>query len=154
MIDSQFSTFYQKHTWYTITINPSDDYQYFGKPDRMTKFKNFMYEQFLSWPQFGIHYYFNYELSEPTTNALKSQGIPRLHLHGIIKFNSNKSIKHFLLNELYKISKYSIYEIDTIKDPQLWCNYCQKQQTVINETPLSNFTDSLEVLLQLAPHGA
>lgn len=135
--ENTLDTFYKPHVWYEITINPDDKHQCFGKPDRIESFRNFMYEQFISWPQIGVHYYFTIELSEPRHNK-EYGGIPRLHLHGVFKCNSRKSVKHFLLHEVYKLTRYSIYEIDTMTDSDVWRKYIHKQQDIINISPLTN----------------
>lgn len=128
--------FYKKGT-YAITINPTDKYQYYGKHDRLEKFKTFINEQLVHYPQYGIHYKLWIELSEPKNKTVNG---PRLHLHGIITFHSKKSVKHFLLNEIYKITRYAVYDIDTIENMETWITYCTKQQHIIDEPPITNTT--------------
>ncbi len=129
--------FYNKGI-YSVTICPDDAHQYINKQDRLKSFTNFCFEQFISYPQFGIQYSFYTELSEVKTNKDFKSKYPRLHLHGIIKLCSKKAVKHFLLNILYQWSRWSIYDIDTIKDIFVWYEYCIKQQHIIQTDALTN----------------
>lgn len=128
------------NTPYSITLNPNDSHQYAGKQDRMEKFRNNYYGITVKWAQLGINYVLYTELSEPK-NSNGTIG-PRLHLHGIIKFKTNEAIKRFLLFEYYELTRCGIVDIDTIDDMDYWQKYIQKQQHIINETPLTNLTKS------------
>jgi len=127
--------FFMKHKDYSITINPSDKYQYYGKITRLQLFKSFMHEQILHWKSRGITYTLWIEVSEPLNKTVNG---PRLHLHGIIRFHSGKAVLNFLIGEIYKITRYAVYDIDTIDDMEKWIGYCMKQQHIIKITPLSN----------------
>lgn len=124
----------EKDIYYSMTLNPNDKYQFAGKPDRMQLFRNTYYGIMVGWTE--TNYLFYTELSEPK-NVNGTIG-PRLHLHGFIKFTSNKAIKNFLLHEVYKLSKLGIVDIDTISDEEYWKKYCKKQQHIIMEKPLTN----------------
>ncbi len=129
--------FYVPNVMYSITINPSDKYQFLGKPERLIKFMNFMNENVISWNQIGINYELYFELSEPrNTTGVGS----RLHMHGTIEFRTNKAVRSFLLNEMYKITRYAVFDIDTIDDPLYWKAYCTKQQSIIHCEPLRGAT--------------
>lgn len=119
--------FYQKNKWYSITINPNDKYQFHGTDDRIKRFRDFMYEQFLQLDAYKINYRFNMELSEPRSMPPGHSG-PRLHVHGKIQFTSNYSINRFLTLFLYKVSRFASIDIDTIEHPEIWDDYCKKQQ--------------------------
>ena len=131
--------FYNKAQWYSVTINPSDKYQYHGKEDRIKKFRNFMYETFLQLDSYKIQYKFNIELSEPKEIKPGTTG-SRLHLHGRIMFTCNYSIMQFLLHVQYAWSRIAYVDIDTIEDIEIWDTYCTKQQHIFKgiKTELSN----------------
>lgn len=139
--DTRKTNFYEKG-WYSITINPSDKYQYFGKSDRMQQFRNHVHTGLLFLKAMHIDYHLYTELSEPKDNTKWSKNGPRLHCHGIIRFRSTLSIKNFLLMGIYNLTRWCIYDIDTIKDINIWEQYCLKQQHIIKEKPFCN-DDSL-----------
>lgn len=142
MDPSRLQLFYDKGE-YAITITTHDKYQFIGdgqryiKKDRMEMFKSFIHDKILSWPQFGIQYLLYIELSEPRDLQAFALG-PRLHLHGIIKFCSKKSVRKFLMTELYMLAQIGRIEIDTIDDRDYWLKYCTKQQHIIMEDPLTS----------------
>lgn len=142
--------FYKKNTWYAITINPQDQHQYFGKEQRFNAFKNFWNTQFLTFPSMKIDYHFNIELSEPQ-KLMHNSGGPRLHMHGIIRFNTNHSIFKFLLNVLGELNKYGIIDIDTISDMKYWLAYITKQEHIFkcSKPILTNNDTIITTLLAL-----
>lgn len=122
---------------YTLTINPDDKHQYYNAPDRLQSFRNFMYEQLQSLSTYGIQYTMYIELSEPQDNV-KSEHGPRLHLHGIMKFCSKKAVRHFLMKEFYKMTRYAKIRIDPVDNAVEWLKYCTKQQHIMDTPPLSS----------------
>lgn len=150
------STFYNKDQFYTFTLAPHDKYQFFGKDKRFSMFINHYNEFFLKYPTYKIDICLNIELSEKKDIQYGSSG-SRLHLHGIIKFNSNKAIKKFLLHLTHELSLQGRTEIDTIKDKFYWYDYCQKQQEIIDHDTIGNidWNDYLLIVLpdELAEEG-
>lgn len=129
--------FYEKGL-YSVTVNPDDKHQYFGKPNRLELFRNFINEAFLAWPEYGITYYFTIELSEPKDNTKYGEHGPRLHLHGIVKLCSKNAVKKLLMDELYKLTKFSKYQFDTITHPTVWVTYMNKQQHILQTNPITS----------------
>ncbi len=130
--------FYKINTWYSITINPCDKYQFFGNIDRLQKFRNYFYELFVSnWCQYEMFI----ELSEPRgTLIYKYQG-PRLHLHGKIKFSGKAMMIAFLLDGVRRLCHVGSIDIDSIDDTDVWLTYCTKQKHLHSRiTRLSNYT--------------
>lgn len=142
-MDEKKQPFYTPNTWYSITLCPSDSFQYFGKPDRYRKFYNTLYEALLS-----VHFKYKMyiEISEPR-GVIKGNG-PRLHTHGILYLPTRKSVKNFLLEDIYKLTRIGIIEIDTIDDMMIWQQYCRKHFDILRFKPLSNhdnlFTEASE----------
>lgn len=126
---------------YALTINPDDKHQFVGKPDRLSKFRNMMYESLLCYSQYGIQYTMWIEISEPDSNVSCSLG-PRLHLHGILKFCSKKAVRHFLLTEFYKLTRYSVIKLKPIDNIDQWLKYCTKQQHIM-DTPMLSSSDGI-----------
>ncbi len=132
--------FYVKHKWYSLTLNPCDKYQYLGCVNRFKKFIDMINELFIHYPSIGIHYVFWIELSEPRELSHLSAG-SRLHIHGKIKMFSQKAVRTFLLQELYKLSRYGQLKIDTISNEILWEDYCKKQQKIIDTSAITNMDE-------------
>lgn len=139
------SVYYKVDHYYSVTINPNDQYQYFGSPDRFKKFRNTMYELLLGASPQGLNYHFIIELSEPREIKPGSEG-PRYHLHGWIQFKHNEGIFNFLDHILYQWSRLSYVEIDTVSDLESWEKYKRKQSHIFNKNRniiLSNLDEDL-----------
>lgn len=52
----------------------------------------------------------------------------RLHFHGTIEIND---VFNFFYHDLVLFQNGSVYEIDTIKDPDVWTTYCTKQKGIM-----------------------
>ncbi len=113
---------------YSVTLNPPDNHQYFGKKDRFHLFYNFVNEQML---MLGGRYVFFIELSEPNGfhTALSFKG-PRLHLHGIVWFEDGASLRTFLNTGMYSLTRWTALDFDIIDDMSVWKKYIQKQKIV------------------------
>ncbi len=120
---------------YSITINLNDAHQYFSKPYRLQKAKSFLNEQIIYYPTKGLHYCLYCELSEPLNNTLSING-PRIHFHGILFMDSPKAVRYFLLQGWYRLSRYSKFDLDSIGNPEVWHQYCIKQQHIMHTLPL------------------
>lgn len=144
---------YQKGVPYSITINPHDNYQFLkeqsGK-DRLMKFINYMNEVLMPLTKMRIEYYFCIELSEPFKIRHRSSG-SRLHLHGIIRFNSSYSVFQFLSHFSSKLAEVGDTDIDTIGDLDEWDLYIHKQNHIFKskDPRLSNILEYSEWLKEL-----
>ncbi len=121
--------YFKPHIAYAVTISPPDNHQFFGRKDRLKRFINFVNENLLNLPG---EWEFITELSEPRGMQLyaKAKG-PRLHLHGVIIFTNKKEVRHFLLHEYYKITRWASIDIDTVEDLNTWTSYMMKQRTIM-----------------------
>lgn len=134
--------FFKKDSYYSVTINPEDKFQYMGTPDRFKRFRSLMYELFLSLSAQHIRYKFNIELSEPKNN--KHGSGPRYHVHGWILFRSTHSIFQFLDNTYYRWTRLGHVDIDSINDLSKWEKYMSKQAHIFRISPiLSSAHDKL-----------
>jgi len=125
---------------YAITVNPEDGYQFNDKPDRLSKFVNYMNELFLSsLNMYGIAYEIYTELSEPKEVKYKAGG-SRLHCHGVIQFNSTDQVRNFLLHSQYKISQVGQTLYKEVTDGKGWNDYCLKQQKIMRVSPYKSST--------------
>lgn len=138
MDEQKSSIFYKPNMAYAITINPCDDKQFFNDKERYKKFREFMSEQLIMFTSHNIHYTFAIELSEPRNNSKGAKLGSRLHLHGIINFRTNKSVRFFLLQGMTNLCKFSKWDIDTIKDYNIWKDYCNKQLRITKFKLLTN----------------
>ncbi len=127
--------YYKLDTYYSITINPIDKYQFYTNPTRFERFRNFVYENMISTK---MEYELYIEISEP--HGMKTQGYtgPRLHLHGYLLFRNGTELRQFLLSGYYKLLRFASVDIDTIADRQVWKTYCTKQHLFHNRR-ISNF---------------
>lgn len=140
-IKKSCDNFLNKGHDYAITIAPTDQWQYFGQLKRIKLFSDKFYEQFFMFQSDDIDYYFNIELSEP---RCKSVNGPRLHLHGVIQFKTNKGIRDFLISQYYSLTRYGMVDIDSIDDIKFWNKYIHKQILIIQQKPLTNHTIDLK----------
>lgn len=107
----------QLKQWYTLTISPDDEHQYFNcEPDRIIKFTN--------WLQ---HYFIHLFVAEVKVNIEISRN-GRLHAHGTIRWNHSDQLLQFYLFNNHNMQSKAILEIDTIDDPETWDEYCNKQK--------------------------
>jgi len=136
------TNFLEKDTYYSITLNASDKYQYVGKSskDRMALFRANYYAILIGMED--TNYLLYTEISEPR-NVNSTIG-PRLHLHGFIKFKTNSAIKEFLLSTHYKLNRLGIVDMDTCEDQDYWRSYCKKQQHIVMEKPFTNMAPPAE----------
>jgi len=120
---------------YAITINPVDGHQYFvGRPKdgitsngRLEKFKSYWTSHSpLSKIALYAKFWMNTELSEPVRGDSATQR-PRLHLHGVIRFDDIEGIKQFLLYEAVDLSAICRYDIKPLEDWMTWRRYMYKQ---------------------------
>jgi len=133
MVDLQ--NYYKCNTMYSVTLNPVDKYQYFGKVNRLRLFRSYCYEQLLAT---NYRYEYFIELSEP--RGMKTQGYngPRLHMHGTISFSTPKELGGFLMTGLYDLLRWTSVDIDTILNKVIWDKYISKQH-LIRKNRLSNY---------------
>lgn len=140
---SDSKVFYRPDIWYSLTICPNDKRQYCRDGDRLHKCHSYMYEKTIAWPQHGIIYWLQPELSEPRKSGFDKNGQPtnmggRYHWHGMIKFTTNKAVLYWLLYGLSYLMIDCILDIDTIADMETWKSYCEKQKMITKFKPLKN----------------
>ncbi len=142
--EENHNVFYDKGL-YALTINPRNDYQYFGNPRRKFLMKQKINDVLGEFKEAGIHYRMYWELSEPKDNVVSISG-PRLHLHGFIRFTTEASVKQFLMYHLYFITRIGMYKVEPLTCSRGWLKYCNKQSHIMKIDPLSN-VDSLKDIL-------
>jgi len=121
--------FYKVNTFYSITINPENHYQFFSKIDRKHLVKKFFYDVLRKHLQtlHNIKYKLYVEVSEPRDILKYGYDGPRVHFHGTVFFSNRADIEYFLLFQIRALCKHASCEIDTIKDLGIWLQYCKKQ---------------------------
>ena len=135
MVDTT-SSYFKVHDCYAFTLNPVDKYQFFGHKDRFRRFRNFVYEQFLS---FSARYELFIELSEPRGMHTAGYMGPRLHMHGTVCFETKKQLGDFLMNDYYSLLRWTSVDIDTVDCYETWLSYCTKQH-LIKDLRIASFT--------------
>lgn len=108
-------------TEYAITINPSDEHQYFRSSDRLKDFTNF-------WQTYIQN------LQCDLVLHLEVSKLGRLHWHGLIKFPKQQNINNFYLNDIHNLTLRSMQLIKPITDSGKWQEYCQKSKHMFDVT--------------------
>lgn len=110
---------------YELTIAPDDKHQFIGKKD--TRLKNtvdFFTELLFEMP---FNYHLFCEVSHPQFGDINSHRYARIHWHGIVCFNDEKSISQFLLNDYHKLTSVSRIQFNEYRESE-WDKYCRKQK--------------------------
>lgn len=139
---------YIGHNWFTLNICPDDKHQYFGSRTRHTQFKKYIHELSLeTFRDSKIDYQLHYELSTPIGNFTPDYKGPRYHVHGIIRIRNKKGLFNWLNYVLPSLLKGNKIEVDTINEPQVWYEYCTKDQEWQPLEPTSNYVNLWKELL-------
>lgn len=142
--------FYNLHTWYSITLCPNDQYQFYFKADRLIKVRA-NYLKVLTLGDYIPDCYMILEISEPR-GKIQGSG-PRLHYHGVIRFNNNDSLLQFMLYKIPRLLKLGIIDIDTIQDKKVWVKYMNKQHIIPQVfRELTNYADTSYFMNEYIPH--
>jgi len=104
---------------YTFTVNPNDEFQYWGDLDRIKKATKHM--------TFIMNRYINLDISV----HLDINRTGRIHWHGTISFKTNAQILDFYVDIIHELLTKHQIEIDTIEDPIKWSDYCHKLDPLI-----------------------
>lgn len=107
-----------------------------GDHDRMGKWKAYVTKtlnQILKTT--NIYYYLEIEISEKPCMGNRPPGsqVPRLHGHGLLYIGDNDNLRDFFLYVCPFLDQVSIYEVDTISDPDYWIEYCTKHNWLIDD---------------------
>ncbi len=116
---------YNNKVVYTLNICPDDRHQHLGEIAR-TFICLVEHRKKLS----KLRRYAEYRLVPEYSFPMKSSkgSFPRLHYHGTIKFND---IMAFLEIGYYELTRWCIFEVDTISDPTYWDQYCRKDHKLM-----------------------
>lgn len=112
-------------TDYAFTLNPCDKLQY-DESNSLRRFSDFKSQMRVSLQNLLSPYMrwkFYIEISKAG----------RLHLHGTVSFNDLESILMFFMSAVTKLQAQFTYELDTIKDPKIWHDYCTKQEQLFGD---------------------
>lgn len=128
----KLAPYYVPNTWYAITICPDDIHQKTDKSceNRYNRFRKYMVKEISQFELNNTDISLVIEISEPHGSQKKGYLGPRLHAHGIIKFNNRAGIQYFLLKGYHMLLHYNIVDIDTIDDMSFWMKYCNKQHVL------------------------
>ncbi len=146
--------FYQKNKTYSITINPSDQCQYYENKRTETRINKIRTHIADYLKQAGIHYYLWWDVSMPYKN-IKYNYRPRIHLHGVIRFSTFNGINKFLCYALPHLAGIALIDIDVMNDKEIWIHYCTKTLHIMNYLPIChNMKDTVsEACVDQGPEG-
>lgn len=110
----------KKFDCYAISINPSDRYQWTEVKDDEHRFRQTLLTLLVKLKNIrGVSALKLY-------TEISSSG--RIHFHGLINFND--LVKFYTIG-FRQLSKFGTFEIDFIKDQDVWTKYCSKQKEVL-----------------------
>lgn len=118
-------SFYKSKITYSITLNPTDQYQALGKEGRWDIVSK-LFRKELNKVKGNIYVVLEY--SEPRGMKTSGYAGPRIHGHGIITFPKNRQLDAWLETDMYNLLRWCSVDIDTIQDPEIWYNYMHKQR--------------------------
>lgn len=127
--DEAPKVFYREYTPYEITINPSDDNQFFCRANRDVLVDSYVRNR-MAELQDCIEYFLVPEISEPR-HVSRHFKLPRIHYHGVFQI---KYLSTFLLYGLRKLSLFSDVQINSFRTGY-WKRYCLKQYPLLRENP-------------------
>jgi len=116
---------------YSLTINPSDHYQFWHNKTRLDVFKQWFRVFLLRLRPAEVKGYI--ELSQ----------LGRLHFHGTIIFSSYATVNKFYIDNIRQLVEHTIYEMDTTTNDNEWLTYCTKGKNVLSE-----YIDNLKIDLR------
>jgi len=130
-----------------ITINPAQ--QFYSDPLRRTLMRVEIAALCAKYLKPYADYTLYMEYSEPHVNCcmeIKNSQLPRIHVHGVIKF---KDVLGFLDVGFYGLASHSLFTIN-FHEPTYWTAYCLKWQAIWADYPLTNpiITDKEKVSKQ------
>lgn len=111
--------------WYTFSVNPCDDFQYFDSENSIQRYTNF-HKKAITYLLQSVAPAADYELFIEVSKGT------RLHMHGIIKI---KDVFVFYVDSLVRLRRYGTYEIDTIQDKSKWEEYQHKGKVYMGDRP-------------------
>lgn len=126
---------------YEITLNPSDKYQYFGKPKRVALcVQNMINTCHKTLNECGVTYRLYPEISEPhiNVNNERQNSMPRFHYHGHINFTQPFQVAYFLAHTLYTLSRTCNVTVNEYRQHH-WPHYISKQAHIMR--PLMEIDD-------------
>lgn len=113
-----------KNEFYSFTINPSDDYQYWNTSSWEERIK--------SLSAYMTHYMLK-KINARVVLHMEFSRTGRLHFHGTICFIHTRQIQEFYLMTIHWLLDRAQIEMDTLKDQQVWNTYCRKSNHLISE---------------------
>lgn len=131
-MSSQTNSLYRKNKWYSFTLNPCDDFQYFKEeqPDcRLLKCYNNTLHLLKTYLSDIAEVKLQLEISMPSNSSKVSTGT-RIHWHGWIRFTDPFK---FLLSIFHRLKGKFIFEIDSIDETDKWKEYVNKDKTYFNK---------------------
>ncbi len=116
-------TFIDKHQFIHMTKEPNNNHRSNNHPLlRLKLFVNWLKKTYLpKWD--NCNYEFYMELSDP--QRIDQYKYARLHLHGVISFDTEEELFLWKLNTSYNVSRHSNIQLNTYR-PDYWLKYIKK----------------------------
>lgn len=127
--------FYQPSVPYEFTINFDNDHQHTHLNDiqRIEKIEISMKDIL---KHYNMKYHLKLEISEPQYGQIGT--LPRVHYHGVLRFETYESVVQFLLIGISKLCSIGRYQFNPLR-PEYWKRYINKQQHIFkNSITLKN----------------
>lgn len=132
-----------KSGYIAITLSPPDSGQFFDEVNRIDKFKQYHTTKLC---KFAVH-------AKTVTLYGEVSPTARLHLHGWFNFETYKKKLNFYIDYLHYLQSNYMFEIDTIKDFNVWEQYCSKQKLFeINQTDMVKISKAVQLATRSNPY--
>lgn len=121
---------------FSITINPEEQYE--QDPERLEKIVKRVRRKM---DNLSLQYILHAELSSPSSPT--KHKYPRVHFHGIIRFENAKQIKRWYTMDYFKLADIGYFEIDQLNNPTIWYTYCTKEDDIMRAITTPHIIKSL-----------
>lgn len=123
-------TFIDKHQYIHMTKEPNNNHRCNNHPLlRLKLFTNWLKTKYLPlWNHCNYEFYL--ELSDP--QRLDKDKYARLHLHGIISFDSEEELFYWKLNDSYNLGKFGNIQLNNYR-PTYWLKYIKKDYKKVKD---------------------
>ena len=123
---------YEVKTLYALTLNPTDEKQYFNAgDDRLRYVCRYIYNELISKLDKDVKIMLVPEISHPKGNNFK-KAKTRIHFHGTILFKTKEVLLKYYLYIYNAFVKKNSVEVDTIDNKETWFNYIYKNKKAMS----------------------
>lgn len=113
-------------TIYSITINPDQQHQFYGDPDRFKKTHKY-------WSKCFQRYEWEYLLYPEISSPHDSLKLPRIHYHGLVCFRNVNQLLSWYSCIHYDLAKFSYFDMDIWDGRSTYILYSKKNEKLMSK---------------------